>query len=120
MEFAEELPDKCPPRSAQSVDLANVFRLTSERVPTANSFRSHAALGKRLPKGLTDACAWASCSLTTEPAMLKKLKRLRYPYAARLALPASAGVSRRNGTHIDFWCSKGFALESAVEAVEVI
>ena len=100
--------------------LSNIYRLTYDNPTTAASFASHAALGKVPPRGLSDLCAWASCSFTSDPAMLKKLKKLKHPYAARLDLAAGEGMSLKKGIHVDFWRARGVLLENLVVQVEEI
>jgi hypothetical protein len=116
--FAENLPDQCPPSTAVDAAWTNVFRLTDDQPVTEESFASHAALGKGIPKSLANLCAWSSCSLTTEPATLKKLKKLRHKFAVKLDIPAGAGRTLKKGIHIDFWRYANFDVLSAVVAVE--
>lgn len=117
MDFAEELPASCPPARASDEALNGVYRLASSDEPTADCFASHAALGKPMPKSLTDSCGWASCSLTTEPGVLKKLRKLRHRYAFKLSIPAGAGLSLRERIHVHFWRSKEFDLTTSVVEV---
>jgi hypothetical protein len=68
-----------------------------------------------MPKSLRDPCRWASCSLTTDPAMLKKLKGMPHGYAARLRIPAGTGMSKSGGIHVDFWRFANIDLSAYVE-----
>lgn len=52
--------------------------------------------------------------------MLKKLKKLKHPYAARLDLAAGEGMSLKKGIHVDFWRARGVLLENLVVQVEEI
>lgn len=118
MDFAEDLPDSCPPAGASDQALNGVYRLAPSSEPTAACFASHAALGKALPKSLKDGCGWASCSLTTEPTVLKKLSKLRHRYAFKLSIPLGAGLSLKERIHIHFWRSKEFDPSTSVIEVE--
>ncbi len=118
MDFAEELPDSCPPRDAEDVELQGVYRLAPTSSPTEQHFASHAALGKVPPRSLTDLCRWASCSLTTDPSKLKKLSKLRHRFAIRMNIPKGAGLSLRHSIHIDFWRSVDFDPTTAIDGLE--
>lgn len=118
MNFAEELPDSCPPADAEDRELENVYRLASNSTPSVNDFASHAALGKTPPKSLGDPCRWASCSLTTDPAKLKKLSKLKHRFAVRLKIPSGSGLSKSRQIHIDFWRASGFDPLAAIEDIE--
>lgn len=118
MDFAEELPAACPPHDAEDVELLGIYRLTCSDSLCESDFASHAALGKTPPKALEDACRWSSCSLTTNPVLLRKLSKLRHRYAVKLNIPVGAGLSKAKNCHVDFWRSKSFDLVAAVECVE--
>lgn len=118
MDFAESLPDACPPSDAQDVELNDVFRLAPEETPCLDHFRSHAALGKNPPKYLNDHCRWASCSLTTDPQTLRKLSKLKHRYAVKMSIPEGAGLSKRDKIHIDFWRSSAFDPLAAIVGLE--
>lgn len=118
--FAEALPMECPPSKAVEQDWAEIYRLSFDSRPAEKHFKSYAALGKPVPRSLNDPCRWASCSLTTEPAMLKKLRSMRHPYAFKMSLPSSGGRSHADGIHVDFWRYAGFDVVSSVIDVEAI
>lgn len=120
MEFAEDLPDLCPPKDAEDIELNDVFRLAPVRAPSLGHFASHAAQGKHPPKSLPDSCRWASCSLTTNPQKLRKLSKLKHKFAYRMRIPVGAGVSKMKDIHIDFWRASTFDPVAAVVQVEVI
>lgn len=117
MDFAEQLPPSCPPTEASDGPLEGVYRLAPEEKPKPEHFMSHAALGRQLPSSLTDLCGWASCSLTTNPQALKKLRKLKHKYAFQMKIPAGSGLSMQKNIHIHFWRSKSFDPVSAVVAV---
>lgn len=107
--FAESLPDQCPPIDAQELDLIEVYRLLKPAELTPSSFASHAALGKERPSPV-DPCRWASCSLVLDAALMKKLPKFKNCRSAvKITIPASAGRSKINGNHIDFWPYAGFS-----------
>jgi hypothetical protein len=120
MNFAEELPDACPPSDAKDVPLTDVYRLSHTDNFTEGEFASHAALGRTPPKSLNDMCRWSSCSLTTHPVVLKKLRKLKHRFALKLSIPAGAGVSKRKEIHVDFWRYEHFDPSTAVVTVEDI
>lgn len=120
MDFAEALPDSCPPGDAKDVELNDVFRLAPVSIPSEEHFKSHAALGKTPPRFNVDECRWASCSLTTDPIILKKLSKLRHRFALKMNIPVGAGVSKKDGIHIDFWRSSAFDPISAVIGTEEV
>lgn len=118
--FCDELPTSCPPAGADSGALGSVFRAVSANPPTSTCFLSHAKLG--LPSGNADPCRVASCSLLPTKEAVTRIKRLkkRFPYVARLDVPAGAGKHVATAGHIDFWAFAGFDFHSAVQAVEAI
>lgn len=120
MDFAEDLPDQCPPSDAKDVALFDVYRLSHSNSVTANDFASHAALGRVPPKSLKDMCIWASCSLTTEPVILKKLKKLKHRYALKLTIPDGSGLSKKKQIHVDFWRYSTFDPLTAIDEVKDI
>lgn len=118
MEYAEQLPDACPPSDATEDALENVYRLAPGAPATAEHFSSYAAQGKPCPKTLRDLCSWYSCSLTTDPGALKKLSKLKHRVALKLSIPAGSGVSRQKRIHIDFWSGAGFDPLSCIVGTE--
>lgn len=118
MKFAEKLPDACPPSDAVDTELLGVFRLTDRPDCSEEHFKSHAALGKPLPRSLGDICRWSSCSLTTDPHVLKKLKKMKHRFAVKLNIPIGSGVSKSGGIHIDFWRLATFDPTVAVVGLE--
>lgn len=120
MDFAEKLPDSCPPSDATDVELSGVYRLTPTDSPTEQHFASHAALGKVPPRSLSDLCRWASCSLTTDPRTLKKLSKLRHRFAVRLNIPSGSGLSKKYAVHVDFWRSINFDPTTAIDGLEEV
>jgi len=105
MTFAEELPELCPPNEAIDEDLGIAWRFVSRSGPSEEDFKSHSALGKRIPFGM-DSCRWASCSLfTTEEAVRakSKLASLREKQPIKIKVPKGSGMSATKGKHIDFW-----------------
>ena len=121
MEFLEALPDKCPPSDADDAEWPTLFRLLDTATPGNDAFKSHAALGKGAPEGI-DACRWASCSLVLNAKKMTKYPTLKnHKWAARLQIPAGAGLSKASSpNHVDFWSSSDFDMADAVvEVVEI-
>ena len=117
LDFAEQLPEQCPPADASDVELEEVYRLVRSKNVDIEVFKSHAALGKVPPKGM-DLCRWSSCSLLLDGKRSKLPALKDCDWAARLVVPKGAGMSKQKKNHVDFWCGKHFSLEGAV--VEVV
>ena len=120
IEFMEKLPPQCPPADAEDRELDSIYRYVASKEVDLDAFKSHAALGKPCPIGV-EPCRWASCSLKPHTNVLTKLPALKdLKWAAKLKIPKGAGRSKMTKNHVDFWCTKGFDLTTAVlEVVKV-
>lgn len=125
-EFAEVLPDQCPPTDALAKFNFNVVRLVPGSQATYADFASHAAKGMAI-RGDCDPCRWASCSLFLAPdrdlkgpTPVMKLPRLRnLCYLAFLTVDGSSGQCLPGARgHLDFWMYASFAPVEAVTKVE--
>lgn len=97
---------ECPPNEASDEAIGPVFRFVKESPPSADCFASKAAMNEEPAIGFTGtACAWASCSMFTDPSAMRKLRGLkkRYPFIATLNIPAGSGRHAGSGKHLDFW-----------------
>lgn len=119
--FAEKLPEQCPPHYAEDQELNGFYRLLDSKDCTEECFSSHAALGKAKPKTVTD-CAWASCSLTSDPRTLSKFPQFKdtHKWAAKVYIPKGAGRSTIRKSHADFWRYVGFEFTPLVLGIEVL
>jgi hypothetical protein len=119
--YSESLPMQCPPSEAVDDALPDVYRLVANETPSAQDFRSKAALGIPLDDG-ADSCMWSSCSLFTKTDRLLKFKRLKAenPFLVKLEVPAGSGkyLVGSSGHHVDYWLYKGNCLASCVVSIE--
>ena len=119
MQFAEPLPDQCPPPDAADSGFPPLYRIVTTQNPTEEDFCSSAARGIPAPEGV-DGCRWASCSLVLDAKKQKKLPKFKdtHHYAAKLNLPAGAGKARKTGrNHFDFWRANTCNILAAIEQV---
>ncbi|MBB6229155.1 hypothetical protein FHS79_003356 [Polymorphobacter multimanifer] len=76
MDFAEPLPESCPPSWAQDCSLTGRYRAVVANPPTEACFASHSALGIRRHSNVSP-CDHASCSLMATPEALRCLQNIR-------------------------------------------
>lgn len=127
IEFAEPLPQQCPPANAQPLEASTLIRLAKRSSPTAECFLSHAARGLPI-KGDIDPCSYASCSFFEHDEKGEQLNAMRqlprfrsFSYAFLLAVGPDAGLALANGKkHVDLWMFKGFNPVSAVTTVQAM
>ena len=121
--YAENLPQQCPPDEAIDGELASVYRLVANEVPTADDFLSKAARGDALWDGVTE-CDWASCSLfKKEKSLPSRYSRTRqeYPYVVELNIPKAVGkhkTGKAKRGHVDFWRYSNQCLSTYVTSVK--
>jgi hypothetical protein len=123
-EYAEPLPEGCPPDGADDVAYDELYRLLQGGNASPEEFVSHAARGET-NRGNVGECRFRSCSLLGDyrkyleflPAMRKK-----HTHVAKLKIPTGVGASKqkahKGAVHVDFWCFKGNDLSAHV--VEVV
>lgn len=126
MNFAEKLPDACPPPEASETKFNPAYRIVRANPPNQGCFASNTKLGQHQPAGV-DPCRFASCSLFTDIQKAKNIARLpkfrnSEPKIAKLLLPATAGVSilNKETKHIDLWFYEGFDPLSAIVTLEEV
>lgn len=122
MNFRENLPEQCPPDDAADVSYSSLWRLVSAQEVCAGDFDSHAKLGKVPPNRSVDLCRWASCSFFTNKAGVQNLvalpkMRAKYSWAAEVAVPVGAGVSKLHNSHVDLWLWSSFDPLAAIVTV---
>lgn len=126
-EFAEPLPQQCPPANAQPLEEATLIRLAKQSNPTPDCFLSHAARGLPI-KGDIDPCCYASCSFFQHDEKGEQLNAMRllprfrnFTHAFLLSVGPEAGLALVNAKkHVDFWMFKGFNPVSAVTTVQAM
>ncbi|WP_306734519.1 hypothetical protein [Marimonas arenosa] len=120
--YREELPDGCPPPSANEDALADVWRFIQGQSPVESDFDSHAKLGKPNRKGASE-CDFASCSLfdTKAAKNMAKNQFFKRKFASRLDIPASSGKHLANSKgHVHLWMYDEFdPVKAVVETVKL-
>lgn len=119
-EYAEDLPDECPPHEAVDMEHQSVYRFLRSGNASPDEFLSHAALNKKNRLGVNE-CSFSSCSLLADyNKYLKNIPNMRkaHTHIARLTIPEGTGKTKpksKNGTvHFDFWCYAGKGLSGCV------
>lgn len=109
MHYREQLPDGCPPDSAEEISEPwEVFRLVRTRPPTDDDFRSQRAeKPTRDFPGVTE-CVARGLSVHTkreDSERASKLPSLRRRFLCRLKLEAGAGcvLQTRRPSHHTWW-----------------
>lgn len=128
-EFAEPLPEQCPPANAHPLEDAIVIRLATQPNPAPECFLSYAALGRPI-RGDIDPCRYASCSVYVQDEkgeeQLNAIRRLprfkKFKHAFLLKIDPNAGLALVNAAtkHVDLWMFKGFDPVSAVVSVQAM
>lgn len=122
-EWAEPLPDGCPPPEAWEPQNEVYYRLVEGSSPTARDFDSHRILyPKKSFEGRTE-CQVRSVSINSDSQKLQKLTKLnihRNKRVAKLALPPKSGVVLQTGppSHHSWWLKAGFDPVSFCEMVQ--
>ena len=113
-EWAEELPEGCPPGKAKPPDNREFYRLVGAIPPTDHDFRSNRKLRPRQPLG-PDECINLACSLWNTYQQCdkkRKLPTLKTRKVVKLTLPPESGVilrtHRTQGGHHSWWRAKAF------------
>ncbi|WCJ61870.1 hypothetical protein [Agrobacterium tumefaciens] len=126
MAYLEELPDQCPPASAQDQAFGPAYRILPAANVTVAHFHSYQALGLPKPGGVDD-CRYVSCSLFTCVTAAKKIarmpkKRATSTHLATVMIQQGDGSSdiKDNTTHVDFWPFSTFNVGNAVTQVEAL
>lgn len=109
--YLEDLPDSCPPATANEPNGLIVYRLVKAADPSITDFYSHCKLG--LPKPPTvNACRWSSCSVFASLDVIKnmmKLPKFKNHSAVTLTLTNAAGrVHEGENSHYDWWVYASF------------
>lgn len=120
LNYAEQLPPKCPPDDAGDMAHESLYRLMRGDKVLAEEFHSHALLGRKNRTKAND-CSFASCSLLGDyKKFLADLPNLRsaHTHVARLSIPEGYGLSKskakKENIHVDFWCFSGKSLTDCV------
>lgn len=123
MTFDENLPEQCPPAECDCAELEKVYRMLKGSTPSDADWLSYLQEGKPCPARL-DPCRWGSLSLQTCFPAIQKLAKLpnfrNATHAAILTLPATAGVHKTQGNHVDFWRDTAANLNDFVTAVKAV
>lgn len=112
-EWAEPLPDECPPDDAVPPEGEVYYRMVESFPPTETDFVSHRELYPNKHFSLGE-CQVRSCSVFTDHsrcADLTKLPRHKDKMVVEFQLDRSSGVVLRTGTrqgHYSWWRSRNF------------
>ena len=126
-EFAENLPEQCPPSGAVAPKDAPLIRLAKTNTPTAACFDSHAKRGLPI-RGDTSPCRHASCSMFEHDTKGEQLNAMRalphfknFSFAFIVHVSPAAGLALYGERkHVDLWMFKGFDPVDAVASVETM
>lgn len=124
MGFWEQLPDQCPPAGYLEDAIDGAYRIVFSNPATLDHFKSHAALGKSVPPGMSE-CRWSSCSLFIDAeaakgvASLPKM-RAKGPKLAKVEVPEGSGAWVSQGVHVDLWIYDHFDPLGAIITVEEV
>lgn len=126
MAYLEDLPDQCPPASAQDQAFGPAYRILTAAAASVEHFYSYRLLGLPKPGGVDD-CRYMSCSLFTRADQAKKIARLpkkrdACTHLATIVVPEGVGKAsiNKNTSHVDFWPYADFDVSSVVtEVVEL-
>jgi len=113
-EWAEELPERCPPAEAERPNNREFFRLVGGIPPSHHDFDSNRRLRPGHPLG-PDECINRACSLWNRLEQCdkkRKLPTLKMKKVVRLTLPPESGVilrtHRSQPGHHSWWRAKRF------------
>ena len=126
-EFAETLPEQCPPNEATPLSDAVLIRLAKKATPTLECFSSHAARGLPI-RGDVDPCCHASCSFFEHDEKGEQLNAMRllprfknFTHAFLLSVGPEAGLALVSAKkHVDLWMFKSFNPVAAVTTVQAM
>ena len=108
--WAEELPPKCPPTSAQDPSGETLYRLVETDPPTAIDFQSYSARGWAVSP-TTKPCQAKALSLYVSIErcnVLRKMPRFRAHRLALLVLQPGDGVLKvGQSDHVHWWPCRG-------------
>lgn len=113
-EWAEPLPDECPPDDAASPEGETYYRMVESFPPTDKDFVSHRELYPNKDFKNVPECVARSCSVFSEYgccAELTKLPRHKHKRVVSLELDTSSGVvlrTFRRQHHYSWWRSQNF------------
>lgn len=117
MEWAEELPNQCPPAEAVPPDNAAYYRYVQAMPLTEGEFHSHRMLFPLKPFNASE-CIARSLSVFSNPENIKNLAKLpsfRGKKLVEMILPPESGLIIRSGNtenHYSWWRVKDFIPES--------
>lgn len=121
MDWFEELPDDCPPKSAEKPN-SDYFRLVANNPANENDFKSHRA---RWPKRKfnTTECRARSLSVFSDISGaedLKKLPRHKSKTIVKLSLTQEMGLveqTGRNKLHHSWWRTSEADIFNSIEYI---
>lgn len=123
MAYLEELPEQCPPATAQDQAFGPAYRILPAAGPAIEHFHSYHQLGLPKPGGVDD-CRYMSCSMFTSAAQAKAIaklpkKRATSTHLATIMVQVGFGASTINAitSHVDFWPYDTFDVTLAVTGV---
>ena len=114
IEFADTLPEGCPPGEASSPKSEHlVYRLVESNPPTEVDFTSHWKLYPHKRHTYSNECiarAVSVCQTVEQCQNLKSLPTMRGKLACRVKITPEAGIillNRKSG-HISWWLAMSF------------
>ncbi|MNL46719.1 hypothetical protein D3C87_1694570 [compost metagenome] len=123
MAYLEELPDQCPPATAQDQAFGPAYRILTASAASVEHFYSYRTLGLPKPGGVDD-CRYMSCSMFTRADQATKIARLPKKrsictHLATVVIQEGFGRSsiNTNTSHVDFWPYDTFDVTAAVTEV---
>ncbi|WP_135554572.1 hypothetical protein [Paenibacillus cymbidii] len=111
--YRSQMPvTNCPPDSAKSKDLNDVYRLTLNNPPKEEDFQSHIESGRKYPPG--KECEAASVSVFKDIQEASRKKKMipafkRHGHIVMGQIKASTGVVSESTvtSHVDWWIYRG-------------
>ena len=112
-EWAETLPNDCPPEDALLPQNDNYYRLVKEIPPTDSDFWSHRKLYPSKPFNINE-CITRACSLINNLKRCNNLTKLpphKDKKVVQIILPPESGLVKKTGarsSHFSWWRAKDF------------